>query len=165
MADTPRSSLLPSLGKRGGGWVLIQGILIWVLVAAGVRGKGDLDGPQLLLSFGVGVILIALGTWLIFSGVRGLRDSVTPMPKPADSATLIVDGIYSHMRHPIYLGLILVGFGWSVAMDSLAALIVATVLAVFYDLKARREEAWLRERYPDYAAYARTTKRFVPYVY
>jgi protein-S-isoprenylcysteine O-methyltransferase Ste14 len=33
------------------------------------------------------------------------------------------------------------------------------------DLKARREEAWLSERYPEYAAYARHTHRFVPGVY
>ena len=50
-------------------------------------------------------------------------------------------------------------------MDSLAALIVTIVFAVFLDLKSRREEAWLRAQYPDYVVYARHTKRFVPYVY
>ena len=59
----------------------------------------------------------------------------------------------------------IVGVGWSVAMDSLAALIVAVIFAVFLDLKSRREEAWLREQYPAYASYAARTKRFVPYVY
>jgi protein-S-isoprenylcysteine O-methyltransferase Ste14 len=40
------------------------------------------------------------------------------------------------------------------------------LLAVLFDLKARREEAWLIERFPEYADYrARTPRRFVPWLY
>ncbi len=39
------------------------------------------------------------------------------------------------------------------------------VLAVVLDLKARREEAWLADRYPDYDAYRAATHRFVPGLY
>jgi protein-S-isoprenylcysteine O-methyltransferase Ste14 len=87
------------------------------------------------------------------------------MPKPKPDGELVVDGVYAFVRHPIYLGIMLVAFGWSVAMDSLYALIVALIYVVFYDLKSRREEAWLREQFPDYRVYAAHTKRFVPYVY
>lgn len=165
MTDPSATSNLPALGRRGGGWVFIQVVLFWVLIAAGVRGQGDVQGSLLVLAVGLGTFLIVLGAVLIFQGIRGLRESVTPMPKPKPDARLVVDGIYAYMRHPIYVGVILVAFGWSVAMDSLYALIVALIYVVFYDLKARREEAWLREQYPGYAAYASHTKRFVPYVY
>jgi protein-S-isoprenylcysteine O-methyltransferase Ste14 len=60
---------------------------------------------------------------------------------------------------------ILVAMGWSLLTASLAALVLTAVLAVLLDLKARREEAWLRERYRVYAAYAEQTSRFVPGVY
>ena len=40
MTDLTDSSKIPALGRRGGGWVFIQVILFWVLIAAGVRGKG-----------------------------------------------------------------------------------------------------------------------------
>jgi hypothetical protein len=41
-----------------------------------------------------------------------------------------------------------------------------TLLAVLIDLKARREETWLIERFPEYALYrARTPRRFVPWPY
>jgi protein-S-isoprenylcysteine O-methyltransferase Ste14 len=33
------------------------------------------------------------------------------------------------------------------------------------DAKARREELWLRARYPAYDEYARRVKRLIPYVY
>ncbi len=165
MADSTDSSKIPALGRRGGGWVFIQVILFWVLIAAGVRGKGDIDGPLLLLAVSLGTFLVALGAVIIFKGIRGLRESVTPMPKPKPDGALVVDGIYAYVRHPIYLGVIVVAFGWSVAMDSLYALIVAGIYVVFFDLKSRREEVWLREQYPDYAAYAAHTRKFVPYVY
>jgi protein-S-isoprenylcysteine O-methyltransferase Ste14 len=165
LADARDSSRIPALGRRGGGWVFIQVVLFWVLIAAGVRDKGDIDGIKLLLAVAVGTFLIVLGAVVIFRGIHGLRESVTPMPKPKPDAELVVDGIYAYVRHPIYLGVILVAFGWSVAMDSVVALIVAVVYVVFYDLKSRREEAWLREQYPQYPAYAARTKRFIPYVY
>src|SRR4051812_27322460 len=165
MAGSTDSSRIPALGKRGGGWVFIQVILFWTLIAAGVRGRGDLDGPWLVVAMAIGIFLIALGAWLMFKGIQGLRESVTPMPKPKPDGELVVDGVYAYVRQPIYLGIMLVAFGWSVAMDSLYALLVALIYVVFYDLKSRREEAWLREQFLDYPVYASHTKRFVPYVY
>jgi protein-S-isoprenylcysteine O-methyltransferase Ste14 len=156
---------MPSLGRRGGGWVIIQIVLIWMLIAAGVRGRADIEGPMLVLAVTLGTILIGIGAWLIVAGIRGLRESATPMPKPREDGSLIVDGVYAYVRHPVYLGVIVVAFGWAVAMDSFLALIVAAIYAVFLDLKSRREEVWLRAMYPDYDEYARRTRRLIPYVY
>jgi len=35
----------------------------------------------------------------------------------------------------------------------------------FFDLKSRREERWLEERYPGYAAYRARTRRLIPGLY
>jgi protein-S-isoprenylcysteine O-methyltransferase Ste14 len=78
---------------------------------------------------------------------------------------LVTTGIYGVMRHPIYAGLICVAVGWGVATYSLFAELLTAVLIVVLDLKSRREEMWLRERFPEYAAYAARTKRFIPGVY
>jgi len=165
MAEQPTSSNMPTLGRRGGGWVGIQLLLIGGLLVAGMRGRGDIDGPMLLLAVTVGTILIAIGAALVFAGIRGLRTSISPYPKPNDDGYLVTEGVYAYVRHPIYLGLMLVSFGWACAMDSLAALVVAVVFTVFLDLKSRREESWLKAQYPDYVVYAAHTRRFVPYVY
>lgn len=156
---------IPALGRRGGGWVFIQVILFWVLIAAGVRGKGDADGMMLVVGVVTGTALVFLGTWILWSGIRTLDHSLSAMPKPLDDGVLVTEGPYAYVRHPIYLGIILVAFGWSVAMDSIYALIVAIIYVVFYDLKSRREEAWLRQQYPDYVIYAAHTRRLVPYIY
>ena len=159
------ASQLSSLGSRGVGWTGIQFVLIWVVIGAGVRGRADIIGAELVVAMLAGCALIALGTAILFSGIRRLGVSLSALPKPVDDGVLIEDGVYAYVRHPIYLGVILVVVGYSVAMDALVALIVSVVLAVFLDLKARHEETLLRQRYPDYAAYASRTKRFIPYVY
>ena len=55
--------------------------------------------------------------------------------------------------------------GWGLAAASPITLLLAVVLAVFFELKSRREEAWLSERYADYAAYMQQTRRFFPGLY
>jgi protein-S-isoprenylcysteine O-methyltransferase Ste14 len=65
----------------------------------------------------------------------------------------------------MYGGAILIGFGWSLA-DAPLGLIPTALLVLLFDLKARREEAWLIERFPAYATYrAGTPRRFVPWLY
>ena len=140
MATEPDArSRIPSLGRRGGGWVAIQFLLIGALVAAGVRGRGDIDGAMLTFAVVLGTGIIAVGTVIIGLGIRQLNRSLSAMPRPVESGTLVEDGIYAYVRHPIYLGLMIVGVGWSVAMDSLAALFVAAIFAIFLDLKSRRD--------------------------
>jgi protein-S-isoprenylcysteine O-methyltransferase Ste14 len=87
------------------------------------------------------------------------------MPRPIDDAVLISDGIYRSLRHPIYAGVMLLGIGWALLTASVFALGLALLLAVVLDLKARREEVWLRERFAGYAEYATRTRRFLPGVY
>jgi protein-S-isoprenylcysteine O-methyltransferase Ste14 len=41
----------------------------------------------------------------------------------------------------------------------------AFILLAFFDLKSRREEAWLVKRFPEYAAYQRRTRRLIPWLY
>ena len=89
---------------------------------------------------------------------------MTPLPRPRDGAELVVTGAYALVRHPVYGGLILVAFGWAIARASIAAVLLAAVLATFFRLKSAREERWLETRYPDYAAYRARTRRFIPWV-
>ena len=45
------------------------------------------------------------------------------------------------------------------------ALAGTVVLALFFDLKSRREEAWLAAQFDGYEAYRRRTARLLPWVY
>ena len=157
-------SSLPTLGPRGEGWVAIQIVLFWLVVAAGMAGP-VLDGPARAVLGVAGGVLIAAGGYLAVRGVVDLRDSLTALPRPRDGARLVETGSYALVRHPIYGGLVLGAAGWSLLTASPLALALAVVLLVFFRLKSSREEAWLRERYPGYEAYAGRTRRMLPLLY
>lgn len=160
-------STLPSLGPRGEGWVAIQFVIFVWIAGAGVALPGGLVGQA---GFGAslgGFALIVSGMLLAVSGTLALQrhDALTAVPHPRDGARLVEGGAYGLVRHPIYGGLILAGLGWSLARGSVTAFVGTLALFVFFDLKRRREEAWLVERFPGYDAYRGRTRRLIPWVY
>lgn len=157
-------SRVPSLGSRGEGWVAIQVVLFAAVFAAGFAGPAVGGLPRGILGVG-GVILLGGGAYLALRGLRDLDAALTPLPHPREGAELVETGSYRLVRHPIYGGIVLAAAGYGLLTASLPALAGAAVLLGFFRLKSGREEAWLRERYPGYAAYAARTKRFLPYLY
>jgi protein-S-isoprenylcysteine O-methyltransferase Ste14 len=158
------TSRLPELGPHGEGWLVLQLLLVAAIIGCGFVG---VYWPRAVESFfGIlGLLVAGAGALIIVLGVLSLGSSFTPLPRPRARSRLRQGGIFRLVRHPVYGGAILVGLGWSLAEAPLGLLPTA-LLAVLFDLKARREEAWLAERFPDYAGYrARTKRRFVPWLY
>ena len=155
---------LPSLGPRGEGWVLIQGVLLVVVAAAGWSLGPDWSGPLRLAGIVVGIVLIMGGIVLAIRGVVDLGGAMTPLPRPREGAELVETGAYALVRHPIYGGLILAAFGWAIVQASIVAVALAVALAAFFRLKSAREEAWLEQRFPTYVAYRARTRRLIPWL-
>ena len=160
----PSASRLPEFGPRGEGWVALQ-LLLGAAIAGGgfvgVYWPGSLESVLAVL----GLLIALAGALLVTLGVLSLGRSFTPLPRPRARTRLRQGGIFRLVRHPVYGGVILIGLGWSLA-DAPLGLVPTLLLTVLFDLKARREEDWLIERFPDYAAYrTRTPRRFVPWLY
>jgi protein-S-isoprenylcysteine O-methyltransferase Ste14 len=155
---------LLSLGPRGEGWVLLQGVLLVLVVAAGWSLGPDWSGPLRLAGAVVGTGLITGGIVLAFRGAVDLGGALTPLPRPRDGAELVETGAYAIVRHPIYGGLILAAFGWAMVQASVVTVALAVVLAAFLRVKSAREEAWLQQRFPAYAAYRARTRRLIPWL-
>ncbi len=156
---------LPTLGRRGGGWVAAQMVL---LAAVGLAGVLDHDGwpesvrvPLRVL----GVSLVVAGAALAAASVSALGSALTPTPAPLEGERLRTGGAYSRVRHPIYGALVLLATGFSLA-TSPWALVLAVVLAVVLDLKRRVEERFLVAAYPEYDDYRRRVPRaLVPWIW
>ena len=152
---------VPALGPRGEGWVVLQFLLFVAIgVVAGFAEPWTSNVAPTLRA--LGTLAIAAGFLLLAMAFPKLGISTTAFPKPVEHGELRTDGVYGLARHPIYGGVILLALGWSLLRGPIA-LVPTAALVVLFVLKSTREEAFLVERYPDYAAYRdRVPKRFIP---
>jgi len=169
MDPTDRRSRIPDLGPSGEGWVTLQFVGIALVVVA-----DQLRLPMFLMPGSAAMAAVALGWGLIAAGallfVSGLAylfraRSFTANPRPLASGKLIRSGPYGVVRHPVYSGLIFGAFGLALVRLSTPTLVAAVLLFVILDLKRRREETWLTERYPEYPAYAAQSRALIPLLY
>jgi Phospholipid methyltransferase len=72
-------------------------------------------------------------------------------------------GPYAHTRNPLYLGSILIAFGFALALLSwpVAAVLAAGFLIIYVPVIAS-EERFLRATFPDFEAYCRRVPRLLP---
>jgi protein-S-isoprenylcysteine O-methyltransferase Ste14 len=148
--------------QRGGWWVVGHFLLLIGIAGLDLTGHAAVKPPPLFIG---GVALIVAATVCSLAGLLALGRNLTPFPKPSDKAKLVQHGIYAHIRHPLYTSVFCAAVGSSLIFQSWPALVVSFGLGGFFDAKARREERWLRQKFPDYASYERRVRRFIPWVY
>ena len=144
---------------RGGAWVVVQFALLTAVVVLGVIFHGDWTRRP---GVAAGALLFAVGGYFGIAGVLVLGRSLTPYPQPRADAELVQRGIYARVRHPLYTSVMLAALGWALVWQSGPALGAALGLIPFFHAKARREERWLREKFPGYGGYAQRVPRFLP---
>jgi protein-S-isoprenylcysteine O-methyltransferase Ste14 len=81
--------------------------------------------------------------------------------------TLLIDGMYKIIRHPIYAGGLIVTIGLELAFRSLIVLSIHTVifLMIFRERMKREETVLLTKFGEDYRVYLDKTYRLIPYLY
>lgn len=159
------SSPHKSIFKRGVWYVVVQGILIG-LILFGPQGSPLIKSEAFsttLQSCGIAVGLLACLIMVI--AAINLGKNLTPLPCPKDNAVLIQTGLYRYVRHPIYFGVLLAALAWLLIFPRFYVLVYSIFLFLLFDIKARREEVWLVERFPAYKDYQAGVKKLIPGVY
>ncbi|NOY58301.1 MAG: isoprenylcysteine carboxylmethyltransferase family protein [Calditrichaeota bacterium] len=80
---------------------------------------------------------------------------------------LKTDGMYKNLRHPSYLGLLLICFGLSISMNSITSFLVITIpilLAIIYRIKIE-ENLLIKEFGEIYKNYTMRTRKIIPKLY
>lgn len=159
------SSRYKSIFERGAWYVVIQGILIG-LILFGPQGSLLISSKSLVAVFQSCGIAIGLLACLIMAiAAINLGKNLTPLPCPKDGAVLIQAGLYRYVRHPIYFGVLLAALAWLLIFPGVYILAYSICLFLLFDIKARREEMWLLERFPTYRAYQAEVKKLIPGIY
>ena len=151
-----------SFVQRGGWWVVGQFRLLFAIAIMGITSRAT---SKSLPIFICGLVFLAVSAICGIAGLMRLGRNLTPFPKPSSGTQLVQHGIYSLIRHPLYTAVFCAAVGWSLVWQSGPALVVSLVLGVFFDAKARHEECWLRQQFPEYAGYERRVRRFIPWIY
>jgi len=103
---------------------------------------------------------LAWSLWVVVPGVW-LRGYASGYVKK--NAELAVTGPYAHTRNPLYLGSMLIAFGFAGASRSVWILLVLAILFVFiYAPTIRSEEEFLRGKFSGFNEYARQVPRLFP---
>lgn len=120
------------------------------------------------LSFSIqkaGLWITILGGIIIVLALLQLNKNLSPFPTPKNNTTLLQNGLYKYMRHPIYTGIILFFIGDSVYQNSFYKLGISLLLVVLFHFKTNYEEQRLEQKFPDYKLYKSKTTKFFPWVY
>jgi len=103
---------------------------------------------------------MALGAILILPGllIRALASGHV-----RKNEALATSGPYAYTRNPLYLGSLLMGVGFAVAARSwwVGVVLVVMFFAIYLPV-IRDEEAFLRQKFPEFEEYARRVPRMLP---
>jgi protein-S-isoprenylcysteine O-methyltransferase Ste14 len=103
-------------------------------------------------------VLIGAGFWVIAKAWKVLWDAQR-------SDRLAVTGPYARLRHPQYVGFLLIMVGFLLQWPTLATLAMFPVLVLVYRRLAIGEEREVRQRFgAAWDAYAARTPRFLPHL-
>jgi hypothetical protein len=122
----------------------------------------------------MGFVFAAVFLWLAHPGLRSMLASLSLVLAGLwlrgyaagyvkKNAELTTTGPYAHTRNPLYLGSMMIAFGFAAAAASW--IILATLSALFaaiYIPTIRGEEAYLRASFPGFDDYARRVPRLLP---
>lgn len=104
--------------------------------------------------FPLSTMIIIIGILLIVFGWKGIHEA---------KGEIVTTGIYSHVRHPQYLGFLLLTFGMNLEWMTFFTVLLWPVIAVLYYRLAKTEEKYSEELFGEkYRKYKRTVPMFVP---
>jgi protein-S-isoprenylcysteine O-methyltransferase Ste14 len=101
--------------------------------------------------------------WSLLGTVPGLALRTYASGYVTKNTELTTTGPYAHTRNPLYLGSMLIAFGFAVAAHSWwIALALAVLFALIYLPTIRSEEEFLRGQFDNYDEYAKRVPRLFP---
>ena len=112
-----------------------------------------------------GLALFASGVALYRVAGRALGDSLSPLVSARLGGTLVTDGPYRHLQHPMYLGQAAIAVGAPLTLGCRWVLWLAIPAVALLVVRAFLEDAALARTYPEHARWAAKTKRVVPFVF
>ena len=138
----------------------IAAVLMWLLTRAAPQMKYTFSGSDFCAA-GLAIAGICIAALGVISFLRA-KTTVNPM-RPGTSTYLVVSGIYRLTRNPMYLGLLLILFGWSVFLSNVLAFLLLPAFVLYINrFQIAPEERALDVLFgEEFRAYRSRTRRWL----
>jgi protein-S-isoprenylcysteine O-methyltransferase Ste14 len=118
-----------------------------------------------VISEAAGAVIVVVGVagylWALFV----LRRNWSISAEIKEGHTLVTNGPYRFVRHPMYYFMMLVLIGSGLLISNYMILIFSPVVGVAYYFRAKVEERMLEEEFAGYGEYAKRTKMLIPGIF
>ena len=86
--------------------------------------------------------------------------------KIVEDQRLVTEGVYKHVRHPLYLGEMSRNLGFCLLFSSLYGFLLMVVSNLILLFRIEIEEKMLVQEFgQEYEGYRKKTKKLIPYIY
>ncbi len=103
----------------------------------------------------IGLVITGIGLLFVIAGWR-------PIYKAKED--LVTKGVYQYLRHPQYLGFLLITLGWLIHWPTIPTVVMWPILVAMYYRLAKKEEKEMKERFGDkYLQYIEKVPMFIPW--
>lgn len=133
-------------------------IVLVVAVVGMLLGRMLFARAPALIAVQVAAALLMLWARIAF-GWRSFHAGAQPT-----AGGIVTRGPYRWVRHPIYLAILVFTWAGVASRGAILGILLAIVATAAIAVRIGTEEALVVERYPEYAEYARRTKRLIPFV-
>lgn len=122
--------------------------------------------PFSLVFYIAGIVLMVCGIIIRIKGVAELQGFFSTAVEKLEGHVLIDRGLHALIRHPAYLGTLMISFSIVVALRASWWMFLFPVLTVAGVLvRIRKEEEFLVRQLPGYGDYMKKTRRLIPGIY
>jgi protein-S-isoprenylcysteine O-methyltransferase Ste14 len=117
--------------------------------------------------FGVGMVIFVIGLLIRIHSILTLKRYFTYSVATVENHKIIETGLYQYIRHPGYLGQLIIFLGISISISNwFSILFMMLPILIGYFYRIRIEEKFMREQLgEDYQIYQERTKKIIPLLY
>jgi|SRR6185503_941637 len=148
-------------------------LFLWITIPACLTLAGFISGYRLGpattddVVIKIGLAMAIVGFAIRWTAIFALGKFFTVDVEISEQHKLKTEGIYKMVRHPSYLGLILIVIALGLCMENLVSLAVVVVpIFIAMNYRITVEEKALTDAFgTQYTAYSETTARIIPWIY
>jgi len=162
-----RKSNVVSSGDKGSIWIMIILIAIGYSLSFSIAATKTGRIYHWDIFFAAGVLLIIIGLIIRIKAILELKQHFTYTVTEIENHELIETGLYKNIRHPGYLGQLLIFMGTSLSFSNWLSVVfmMIPVLLGYLNRIIVEERFMIKQLGQKYIDYQKQTKRLIPRIY